>query len=183
MEIKLSEQIKEIMARLGLKQSDLAVAFGVSLSRVKALTSGRVKKLDREEARVLVEKFNISGNWLATGVGDIFLTDAECKFQKDLDAVKVAVNKSTLDGLTDDRKAQLQQILFAVERGDTESLTNLLNNYSESSRAERDQPVSLSARQSALLDNYEHLSEDDKRALERTAFALAKSADTMKKSG
>jgi transcriptional regulator with XRE-family HTH domain len=33
-----------------------------------------------------------------------------------------------------------------------------------------------SRRGSALLDNYEHLSEDDKRALERLAFSLAKQA-------
>lgn len=39
-----------------------------------------------------------------------------------------------------------------------------------------------SPRQAALLDNFEHLSEDDKRALERTASALAQSV-CMKKAG
>lgn len=49
---------------------------------------------------------------------------------------------------------------------------------------QRSQPVSskpLSPRQAALLDNYEHLSEDDQRALERTASALAQSCTTIKK--
>jgi transcriptional regulator with XRE-family HTH domain len=41
-----------------------------------------------------------------------------------------------------------------------------------------------SPRQAALLDNFEHLSEDDKRALERTASALAQSqSGHMKKAG
>lgn len=37
------------------------------------------------------------------------------------------------------------------------------------------QPAPANPRQAALLDNFEHLSEDDKKALERTAFALAQS--------
>lgn len=43
--------------------------------------------------------------------------------------------------------------------------------------------VPATPRQAALLDNFEHLSEDDKRALERTASALAQSARPVKKGG
>ncbi len=75
----VTEQIKKVMEALNLKQTDLAAAFDVSLSRVKALTSGRVKRLDHQEYAALVEKFNISGNWLATGVGEMFLTQEELK--------------------------------------------------------------------------------------------------------
>lgn len=39
----------------------------------------------------------------------------------------------------------------------------------------------LTPRQSALLDNYDHLSESDKAALERTAFALAEQGKMSKK--
>lgn len=45
---------------------------------------------------------------------------------------------------------------------------------------QRSQPVPskpLSPRQAALLDNYEHLNEDDKKAIERTASALAQSVE------
>jgi len=41
----------------------------------------------------------------------------------------------------------------------------------------------VNPRQAALLDNFEHLSENDKKALERTAFALAQSAGSMKTAG
>ncbi len=39
----------------------------------------------------------------------------------------------------------------------------------------------LSPRKAALVDNFEHLSEEDKRALERTASALAQSSGMTKK--
>lgn len=45
------------------------------------------------------------------------------------------------------------------------------------------QTVPVNPRQAALLDNFEHLSEEDKNALERTAFALAQSRGLMKKAG
>lgn len=40
---------------------------------------------------------------------------------------------------------------------------------------------SLTTRQAALLDNYEHLNDSDKKALERTAFALAEQGKVSKK--
>ena len=39
----------------------------------------------------------------------------------------------------------------------------------------------LSRREAALVDNFEHLSEEDKRAIERTASALAQSSGMTKK--
>ncbi|MCW2478854.1 helix-turn-helix transcriptional regulator [Candidatus Symbiopectobacterium sp. NZEC135] len=49
-----------------------------------------------------------------------------------------------------------------------------------SSTTAREKP-SLTRRQSALLDNYDHLGEADKAALERTAFALAEQERVGKK--
>lgn len=43
------------------------------------------------------------------------------------------------------------------------------------------QQPALSRREAALVDNFEHLSEEDKRALERTASALAQSSGMTKK--
>lgn len=42
-------------------------------------------------------------------------------------------------------------------------------------------PTHLSPRQAALLDNYDHLTESDKSALERHAFALAEQGKVGKK--
>lgn len=41
--------------------------------------------------------------------------------------------------------------------------------------------VQISSRAAAMADNFEALSEDDKRALERIAFSLAQSQQKMKK--
>lgn len=72
MEIKLFEKIKLIMSKCNLKQADLASVLGVSLSRIKALTTDRVKKLDQAEIKALVGKLNLNANWLATGEGEMF---------------------------------------------------------------------------------------------------------------
>ncbi|EIJ5166973.1 hypothetical protein LJH26_004275 [Salmonella enterica] len=44
-----------------------------------------------------------------------------------------------------------------------------------------DEKPSLTSRQAALLDNYDNLNDSDKRALERTAFALAEQGKLSKK--
>ena len=41
--------------------------LGVSLDRVKSLTSGRVAKLKPDEIKALVEDLHVSADWLATG--------------------------------------------------------------------------------------------------------------------
>lgn len=65
----ISELLKRVMVEYGLRQVDLADVLGVSLSRVKAMTSGRVKNLTREESEALVGKLGVRAAWLVTGVG------------------------------------------------------------------------------------------------------------------
>lgn len=55
-----------------LTQRDLMDILGVSLDRVKSLTSGRVAKFKPEEIRALVEDLNVSADWLTTGSGPMF---------------------------------------------------------------------------------------------------------------
>jgi len=68
----ISELVKNVMQACNLKQSDLAEVLGASLSRVKAITSGRVKNLTREENEALVAKLGIRPGWLIAGEGDMF---------------------------------------------------------------------------------------------------------------
>ncbi|MCL4771765.1 MAG: helix-turn-helix transcriptional regulator, partial [Burkholderiaceae bacterium] len=63
----ISQLLKQVMHECNLRQADLAELLGVSLSRVKAMTSGRVKNITREEPEALVKKLHIRGDWLATG--------------------------------------------------------------------------------------------------------------------
>lgn len=59
----------------GLKQKDLAEVLEVSLSRVKAMTSGRVKNFTREEIELLAGKLDIRAEWLVTGKGPMLQDD------------------------------------------------------------------------------------------------------------
>lgn len=68
----IKELVRQVMAAKKLNQQDLADLTGASLSRVKAITSGRVAKLKPEEIRALVEELDVSADWLATGSGEIF---------------------------------------------------------------------------------------------------------------
>ena len=94
----ISELLKHVMARFGLKQADLAELFGVSLSRVKAMTSGRVKNLTREESGVLIKKLHIRGDWLATGEGPMFQSEGEHELHRRLD-----IERQTPDEMTPDQ--------------------------------------------------------------------------------
>ena len=76
----------------GLSQRELAGVLGVSLDRVKSLTSGRAKKLAPEEFRALVEKLDVRAHYLATGEPPIFLDAAELALQ-----ARMASLRSTTD--------------------------------------------------------------------------------------
>lgn len=73
----ISTLLKKVMAECKLKQADLAEVLGVPLDRVKALTSGRVKNLTREESEVLIDVLKIRASWLISGEGPMFQSDHE----------------------------------------------------------------------------------------------------------
>jgi len=57
----------------------------------------------------------------------------------------------------------------------------LITGEGEREISSKQEPTSLHPRAAALLDNWEHLSEEDKAALERMAFALAQSDKKINK--
>ncbi|MGH8044582.1 MAG: helix-turn-helix domain-containing protein, partial [Stenotrophomonas sp.] len=75
----VSSLIRQIMEDGGFRQVDLAESLGVSVDRVKSLTTGRVKKLSPDELRALVEKLHVRPEFLTTGDRPVFLRpeDAE----------------------------------------------------------------------------------------------------------
>mgnify|MGYP003669305228 CR=1 FL=1 len=73
----LSALVKSIMEACNLHQKDLAEVIGASLSRVKSITSGRVKNLKHEEIQALVTKLGINPTWLTTQQGPMFSHEIE----------------------------------------------------------------------------------------------------------
>jgi len=112
--------MKQIMSACSLNQEQLADVLGASLDRVKSLTSGRVKKLKPDETKALVEKLHLSGDWLATGDGDMFKPASEQAFAGELATLRQATDAVTALALSDDRKSQVRDILYAVASGKTE---------------------------------------------------------------
>jgi len=64
--------IKKLMAARGLDQAGLAEVMGVKLQRVRDLSSGRAKKLTREESEALISELQVRAEWLVTGEGAMF---------------------------------------------------------------------------------------------------------------
>lgn len=147
------------MVECRLKQSDLVEVLGASLSRVKAMTSGRVKNLTREEGEALIKKLNIRGDWLATGEGPMFQSDAEREFHRRLDAVKASSAGAAAAGLTGDDAARLADILFHVESGNVVALKKALS--------------PLAADEWVLVETYRRCNTDARQNLIQTAALLA----------
>lgn len=116
----VSSLVKQVMAGCRLTQRELADVLGVSLDRVKSLTSGRVKKLDQQEVKALVEKLHVRGDWLATGEGEMFQSDAEQTFGQKLRAVGRASQAVASLPLPAEIQRSLQSLLFAVETCDAD---------------------------------------------------------------
>lgn len=126
MEKSLSEKIREIKAALGVTQPRLAEVLGVKLDRVKSLTSGKVDKLSQTEIKAIVEKVHVNPEWLATGEGEMFKPVAEQSFGGELATLEEATDAVTALPLSDDRKSQVRDILFAVASGKTDLLETAL---------------------------------------------------------
>lgn len=155
----LSELLKQVMRECQLKQSDLVEVLGVSLSRVKAMTSGRVKNLTREESEALVKKLHIRGDWLATGEGPMLQSDGEREMGRRLDLLKLATGKAQIEGLEPHYARLLMEVLFYAELGDADALRQALN--------------PLRPDEMALMSSYRRCSEDAKVHLIQQAAVLS----------
>lgn len=155
----ISELLKQVMRECHLKQSDLVELLGVSLSRVKAMTSGRVKNLTREESEALIKKLHIRGDWLATGEGPMLQSEGERELGRRMDLLKLATGKAQIEGLEPHHTRALQEILFYAELGDAEALRRALTQM---------QPDEV-----ALVRSYRSCSEDAKVRLIQQAALLS----------
>lgn len=156
----ISELIKRVMIECDLSQKKLADVMGVKLQRVKHLSSGWAKKLTREEAEALVKNLNIRGDWLATGEGPMIQSSGEQEFQHRLDAIKTATERVADLGLPVEKARRLQELLFALETGNTTQLEVLLQ-------------APPAPDEAALLDNYRNSPPEGQAAIKATSAALA----------
>ena len=157
----ISLLIKEILTRCELRQKDLAEVLEVPLQRVKRLSGGDVKNLTREEGENLIRKLNIRAEWLATGEGEMFRSEAEVDRDLRLEGVYNATSAvADLDGLSREEKALAAMVLQGVHSGNAELIQSALNQLS---------PI-----ESKLIAWYRMADNKGKKAIEATAKALAR---------
>lgn len=155
----ISSLLKAVMKEFGLHQVGLADAMGVSLDRVKSLTSGKVKNLKREEGEALIKKLHIRGDWLATGEGPMLQSDGEREMARRMDLLKLATGKAQIEGLEPHHMRALQEILFFAELGDATELRRALTQL---------QPDEM-----ALVGSYRRCSDEAKVSLIQQAAVLS----------
>lgn len=137
------------MEAKGLSQKDLAEVLGVTLDRVKSLTSGRVKKLAPDEAKALVEELKVRGEYIATGSPPIFKSPAELELDRRLSAISTATDVA--------RNVQDKQARGAVQEGVfralVESLTTeeqrLVQSFRACSKSDQETVLGLAERLAA----------------------------------
>lgn len=155
----ISSLLKNAMKHFGLQQAGLAEVMGVSLDRVKSLTSGKVKNLKREEGEALITKLHIRGDWLATGEGPMLQSEGEREMGRRMDLLKLATGKAQIDGLEPHHSRLLSEILFYADLGDADALRKALNQ--------------LQTDELALIASYRNCSEEAKVRLLQEAAVLS----------
>lgn len=181
----ISELLKLVMQEHALKQVDLAEVLEVSLSRVKAMTSGRVKNLTREESELLIGKLGIRAQWLVTGEGPMH-EDGETQDEfvgrmQAINRMAALVKAMPMRELT---KMRLAVLMTGDPKKDGPLIAEAVSaearglDFATGEPFDCTEPVApiLTPRQTALLNNYAHTDEAGKKIIEATASAAAKPA-------
>jgi len=73
--MEIHERIQSVRKTLGLSRRAFGEKLGVSESVIVNIEYDRLKRPDQKEPiyRLICEKFNVSDEWLKTGIGEMFL--------------------------------------------------------------------------------------------------------------
>ena len=178
----ISTLLKMLMQELGLNQSELADVMEVKLQRVRDLSSGRAKKLTREESELLVGKLDVRAEWLITGEGSMFQDDEpQEEFVDRMRSINHA--RAMVDALPlgDQEKLRLKAVMTGDAKVDGEAIAIEMAKTLVQTSPVSNVATVLSARESALIDNYRASPEAAKQALETTSAVLAQSKLTKGK--
>lgn len=131
--------IRQIMEDGGFRQVDLAERLGISIDRVKNLTSGRVKKLSSDEMRGLVEKLHVRAEFLATGGGPVFAQPAEVELGRRMKLLSDASQKASTLDLPESYQALVRDILVGAALGQSDLLQSTIDGFVHDVRSATDE--------------------------------------------
>lgn len=160
----ISGLLRELMTERGLTQKGLAETMEVPLQRVKNLCGGWAKKLTREEGEALINKLNVSGNWLATGQPPMFRSETEQRAASVMAQLGSAAEAARSLGLNAEQGRVVMELLFFAQTGNPEAARQALAEL-----------AGLKPDEAALLDNYRNSPKEARDALKATSAALAQS--------
>ncbi len=169
----ISALLRQVMDAKSLSQRDLMDILGVSLDRVKSLTSGRVAKLKPDEIKALVEDLHVSADWLATGTGPMFRpqqAEDQGAFAQRMQAVSAMGAVVDALPLPEPERMRLKVLLTGEPVQDGALIAQALAG-------------GLKPDEAALLDNYRHASPEGKKAIKATSDALAQPEKGRKAAG
>lgn len=138
----VSSLVRSIAKSKGLSQKALAEVLGVSLDRVKSLTSGKVQKLAPAEAKAFVDVLHVRGQYIATGEGPIFKSSEEMEFDRRLAAISAATKIATHGR---DNAVQMDAYIALVESLTTDE-QRLVHSYRVCAKADQVHITSLAER-------------------------------------
>lgn len=160
----ISELMKRVMQECDLRQSDLATVLGGSLSRVKAMTSGRVQKLKPDEIRRLVQTLNLSAHWLATGQEPMFNPVGGKQLGEALMKVRAASQKTADLDLTQEEAQAVAAVMTGVDLQNTAAIRAGLDKACESR---------ISSVELGLLQDFRQCEVDEQLHILKTAKLLS----------
>ncbi len=160
----ISLLLKRVMEECNLKQADLVTVLDVSLSRVKAMTSGRVAKFTPEETRRLVQTLNLSAHWLATGEGPMFNTQGGQKLGEILTQLRLMTARLVEMEIDGPVASAVISIVHGVAEKDAHSLKDGLLQAAHAMQTPDER---------ALLDTYRRCTSEAKANLIQTAALLS----------
>lgn len=169
----ISTLIKQLMFAKSLSQKDLSDLLGVSIDRVKNITSGRVKNLTREEGEALIRKLNIRGDWLATGEGEMFQSAEEARAFNVMDKLGSASQIAKSLGLSPEQANAVMQLLFFAETGNAEAARRAIDELAGPSKTTLANEETI---YQAVLDAVDLLSLEKKVDANQLAKAVVKLA-------
>jgi hypothetical protein len=123
----LSERLRDVIALSKGTQEEFAQAVGIPLTRVKNVLTGRVKKLQPHELKVIEDTYNVRSAWMATGEGAMHLPSGSARMQRELEVVALATRDALEMGLSHDQARQMQRLLYAWHRRDGPDLQAALS--------------------------------------------------------
>lgn len=114
----MNDRIKKIREYFGLKQEEMGNRLGLTKNYIYLVETGK-RNLSEQSIRILCSEFNVSREWLLTGIGEMFYE--KTKDEKISEMLGNIENSSVKDF-----KYRLVSALSKLNKSEWEMLENLV---------------------------------------------------------